>query len=130
MSNQCRYILALSIAAVAVVVQPAAAQSWPNRPLALVVSYPAGGDTDAVARLFAEKLSAPAGQPVLIGNCVGASGTIGNADLSKAALDGCTLLLTPGTSASAPVVLKSGSGAAYDATMASRRSLAVLTLDL
>ena len=114
MRIQRRHALALALAAAALGAFPAAAQTWPARPITIVVSYPAGGDTDAVARLFAEKLSARVGQPVVIDNRVGASGTIGNAYVGKAAPDGYTLLLTPGTFASAPVVLKTGSGASYD----------------
>jgi len=79
-----------------------------------VVCYPPGGDTDAVARLFADKLAARLGQAVIVDNRAGASGTIGNAYVGKAAPDGYTLLLTPGTFSSAPVVLKAGDGARYD----------------
>jgi tripartite-type tricarboxylate transporter receptor subunit TctC len=110
-----RHVLALALSAAAAVTSlSAAAQAWPARPITIVVSYPAGGDTDAVARLFAEKLSTRVGQPVLVDNRAGASGTIGNAYVSHAQPDGYTLLLTPGTFASAPVVLKTGAGAAYD----------------
>jgi len=78
------------------------------------VSFPPGGDTDALARLFAEKLAARVGQPVIVENKTGASGTIGNSFVAKATPDGYTLLFTPNTMATAPLVLKPGSGAVYD----------------
>jgi tripartite-type tricarboxylate transporter receptor subunit TctC len=109
-----RSALALAVAAASLVSVPALAQGYPSKPITIVVSYPPGGDTDAVARLFAEKLSTRLGQPVVVDNKPGASGTIGNAYVGKAAPDGYTLLLTPGTFSSAPVVLKMGAGANYD----------------
>ena len=50
------------------------ADTYPSKPITLVVAYPAGGDTDALARLYAEKLSARVGQPVVVDNRPGASG--------------------------------------------------------
>lgn len=92
----------------------AMAQAYPSKPITLVVAYPAGGDTDAMARLYAEKLTARLGQPVIVDNRPGASGTIGSAYVAKAPADGYTLLLAPSTFAIAPLVLKSGSGTSYD----------------
>jgi tripartite-type tricarboxylate transporter receptor subunit TctC len=110
-----RQALALALSSAATVAVPAFAQGgWPGKTITIVVSYPPGGDTDAVARLFAEKLQARLGQPVIVDNRAGASGTIGNAFVGKAAPDGYTLLLTPGTFSSAPVVLKAGAGVRYD----------------
>ncbi len=92
----------------------AMAQAYPAKPITIVVAYPAGGDTDAMARLFAEKLSTRLGQPVLVDNRPGASGTIGTAHVAKAAPDGYTLLLAPNTFAIAQFVLKTASGSSYD----------------
>ena len=92
----------------------APAQTWPSKPLTIVVAYPAGGDTDAIARAYAEKLSARIGQPVVIDNRPGASGMIGNAYVAKAAPDGYTLLFTPSTFPIAQHVLKAGPGVAHD----------------
>jgi tripartite-type tricarboxylate transporter receptor subunit TctC len=92
----------------------AMAQAWPARPITIVVSYPAGGDTDAVARIYAEKLSLRIGQPVLVDNRPGASGMIGNAWVAKTAPDGYTLLFTPSTFPIAQHVLKAGPGVAHD----------------
>jgi tripartite-type tricarboxylate transporter receptor subunit TctC len=80
----------------------------------IVVSYPAGGDTDAVARLFADKLTARLGQQVLVDNRAGASGTLGNVSVAKAAPDGYTLLFTPSTFPIAQHVLKLAPSTAHD----------------
>ena len=92
----------------------ASAQAWPSKPVTIVVSYPAGGDTDAIARVYAEKLGTRLGQQVLIDNRPGASGTIGNAGVSKAAADGYTLLFTPSTFPIAQHVLKLAPATAHD----------------
>lgn len=100
----------------------ATAETWPARPITIVVAYPAGGDTDAIARTYAEKLSQRVGQPVLIDNRPGASGMIGNAWVAKAPADGYTLLFTPSTFPIAQHVLKAGPGVAHDVVRTSRRS--------
>ncbi len=92
----------------------ALAQAWPNKPINLVVAYPAGGDTDAFARVYAEKLTARLGQQVLVDNRPGASGVIGNSSVAKAAADGYTLLFTPSTFPIAQHVLKVGANVAHD----------------
>jgi tripartite-type tricarboxylate transporter receptor subunit TctC len=66
-------------------------QVYPSRPLTMVVPYPAGGPTDAVARILAEGLRAPLGQPVGIENVTGAGGSIGVRRVARAAADGYTL---------------------------------------
>lgn len=89
---------------------PALAQ--PVRPVTIVVAFPAGGDTDAMARFFAERLSPRLGRPVIVENRGGASGTIGSAYVARAQADGSTLLFAPNTFAIAPHVLRRGGG--YD----------------
>lgn len=64
--------------------------NWPVRPVKIVVPYPAGGVTDAVARMLAERLSPLLGQPVLVDNRAGAGGTIGMDSVAKSE-DGHTL---------------------------------------
>ena len=92
----------------------ALAQAFPSKQINVIVSFPPGGDTDALARVFAEKLATRTGHAVVVENKTGASGTIGNSFVSKAAADGYTLLFTPNTFATAPLVLKPGTGATYD----------------
>lgn len=76
-------------------VAPAAfAQTYPTKPIRLVVPYPAGGATDFVARLFGERLSKSLVQTVLVDNKSGAAGAIGVAEVTKAEADGHTLLFT------------------------------------
>jgi tripartite-type tricarboxylate transporter receptor subunit TctC len=72
----------------------AAAQVWPSRSVTIVVPFTAGGGTDAIARVLAEKLSARLGQPVVVENRAGAASAIGTAYVAKAPADGYTLLMT------------------------------------
>lgn len=86
--------LAAAFLAAATLSGTAMAQAYPAKPITIIVAYPAGGDTDAMARLYAEKLSTRLGQPVLVDNRPGASGTIGSVHVAKASPDGYTLLFT------------------------------------
>lgn len=72
----------------------ATAQGWPTRSITLVVPFAAGGGTDAIARVIAEKMSARLGQPVVVENKAGAASAIGTAYVAKAQPDGYTLLMT------------------------------------
>jgi tripartite-type tricarboxylate transporter receptor subunit TctC len=92
-------LAALSVLALAPL--PALAQSWPSRPVHIVVAYPAGGVADAVARALGDKLATQWGTPVIIDNRGGASGSIGMDAVAKAAPDGYTL----GFSAISPLSL-------------------------
>ena len=71
------------------------AQTWPARPITIVVGFAAGGNVDGVARIFGPALSDALGQPVVIENKPGAGGNIGSAIVAKAAPDGYTLFLMP-----------------------------------
>jgi tripartite-type tricarboxylate transporter receptor subunit TctC len=74
---------------------PAIAQSYPNRPIRLIVPYPAGGGTDIVGRVIGQKIHDSLGQPVVIDNRGGAGGTLGTAAAAKSPADGYTLVLVP-----------------------------------
>jgi len=86
---------------------PAAADNYPSRAITMVVPYPAGGPTDLVARLIANRMSKELGQQIVIENVGGASGTIGAVRVARAAPDGYTLLMHNITFASAPALYKS-----------------------
>ena len=73
---------------------PAAARAWPDRPVTLVSNFGPGTSVDLIARLIAPKLQAAWGQPVVVQNVAGASGTIGADRVARAAPDGHTMLVT------------------------------------
>ena len=73
------------------------AQSFPNKPIQIIVPVAAGGGTDLLARTLGQKISEVLGQPVVIENKLGAGGNIGVEAVVKAKPDGYTLLLSPGT---------------------------------
>lgn len=109
-----RQCLAVAMAVSALVAGAANAQSYPEKPISIVVGYPPGGDTDAMARLFADKLSQRLKQPVIVENKPGAGGTVGNSFVGKAKADGYTLLFTPNPFTTAPFVMKLSAGNQYD----------------
>src|SRR5262245_53498496 len=67
------------------------AQDYPTRPITIVVPFPAGGPTDTLARIFGDRLKVSLGQPLIVENVTGASGSIGVGRVAKAAPDGYTL---------------------------------------
>lgn len=69
-----------------------AQSTYPNKPVKIVLPYPAGGGSDAVARMIADKLQQAWGQPVVVDNKPGASGIIGTQQVVRTAADGYTLL--------------------------------------
>ncbi|WP_295551095.1 tripartite tricarboxylate transporter substrate binding protein [uncultured Pseudacidovorax sp.] len=73
---------------------PALAAEWPAKPITLIVPFPAGGSTDALARLIGQRLSEKLGQPVVVDNRAGAGGNLGTDMVAKAAPDGYTLALS------------------------------------
>jgi tripartite-type tricarboxylate transporter receptor subunit TctC len=82
-----------------------AAQTWPTKAIKLVIPFPAGGSTDIVGRLLAEKLTTSLGQTVIVENRAGAGGTTGSDVVAKAVSDGYTLLIgTSSTHAIAPAL--------------------------
>ena len=96
LANKALAAMALVVIATAGVLSAAPAQAqgtWPDKPLKLVVPYPAGGNADNTARLLATQLGHRLGQQVVVDNRPGGSGTIGAAAVAKAPADGYTLLL-------------------------------------
>ena len=83
--------LAASAAALPVMSRIARAQTYPSRPITMIVPYPAGGPTDTIARLLGERMRASLGQPIIIENVAGAGGNIGVGRVARAAGDGYTL---------------------------------------
>src|SRR5262245_13697054 len=80
----------------------ASAQTWPSRPVTVVVPFVAGSGTDTITRIISEKLAARIGQPVVVENKAGAASAIGTTYVAKAQADGYTLLMT---TSSAQVIL-------------------------
>jgi tripartite-type tricarboxylate transporter receptor subunit TctC len=94
----------LSVAAVGLMltVTGALAQTYPSRPVKMLVSFPPGSSTDQVARLLASELQMALGQPFIIENRVGGQGSVSADAVAKSAQDGYTLLLTTNSLAVTP----------------------------
>jgi tripartite-type tricarboxylate transporter receptor subunit TctC len=100
------------IAAVSAGAAPAAAQTYPSRPITLVVPFPPGGSATIIARIIADKMSEGLGQQIVIDNRGGAGGSIAARQVAKSAPDGATLLLAfTGTLAVSPLIF---ANAGYD----------------
>src|SRR5258708_6597790 len=111
MARHFRRLGAFSAAATAVALSlhafAAVAQTWPSRPITLVVPFTSGTTSDLIARALAEHLSSALGQPVVIDNRGGAGGNLGGAVVARAAADGYTLLLaTTGPAATNKLMYK------------------------
>jgi tripartite-type tricarboxylate transporter receptor subunit TctC len=77
---------------------PAEAQTYPSRPIKVVVPFPPGGPTDGMARIVSDRLGAVLGQPIVVENKGGAGGGIGGKYVAEAEPDGYTILMSPGGS--------------------------------
>lgn len=99
--------LAAALALASLLPPAAQAQEWPQRPLRILVPFTAGGNTDSIARITAEWLTARMGQPVLVDNRPGASGSIATEAVARSQPDGYTLLIgTPTQLAIFPAMAK------------------------
>jgi tripartite-type tricarboxylate transporter receptor subunit TctC len=85
--------LAAGVAALPSVSRLARAQTYPARPITMVVPFAAGGPSDVIGRVFAERMRASLGQPIIIENVTGAGGSIGTGRVARAAGDDYTLVL-------------------------------------
>jgi tripartite-type tricarboxylate transporter receptor subunit TctC len=93
-------VQAFTAGVLALLVTGVSAQTWPSKPVRVIVPFPPGGASDALARTVAQKMSEQLGQPFLIDNKPGAASTIGIAEAAKTPADGYTILL-----AAAPYVI-------------------------
>ena len=94
--NPLRRTLLAALVATAGVLPAAHAQSWPSKPIKVVVNFPAGGAADQLARAVAQPLQEALGQPVVIDNRGGSGGNIGGDVVAKSPADGYTLLMSSG----------------------------------
>jgi tripartite-type tricarboxylate transporter receptor subunit TctC len=81
----------LALAALAASAQPAGQAPWPSKPIRYIVPFAPGGTTDILARVVGEKLGAALGQQILVDNKAGQGGSVGSAELARAAPDGYTI---------------------------------------
>jgi tripartite-type tricarboxylate transporter receptor subunit TctC len=94
MTNKWGLLFATALSAFAAI-GPAASQSYPSRPITMVLPFAAGGPTDTLARIVAERMRLSLGQPVLVENVTGAAGTISLGRVARAAPDGYTVSVGP-----------------------------------
>lgn len=87
-------VVASIAAVVAIGTGPLTAQSYPTKPIIIIVPFPPGGTTDVTARIIAADMSKTLGQPIIVENKAGANGNIGSTVVARAAPDGYTLLAT------------------------------------
>lgn len=101
-------LAATAVAGLGSLAQHAVAQTFPSKPITMVVPFAAGGGTDIAARIIAQKMTELLGQNVIIENVAGAGGNVGTNRVAKAAPDGHTILMgTISTHAINPAVFKS-----------------------
>ena len=104
--NRRRVALAIALSALTFPSGSALAQSYPNRPVRIIVPFAAGGAVDTLARLLGNKLTEQFGQPVVVENRAGAGGNLAPDALAKAAPDGYTILLTTNGLAISPALYR------------------------
>jgi len=95
------WMMALAI----LIALPSHAQDWPTKPVRIVVPFPPGGSADPIARALAQKLQASLGQPFVVENKPGASGSIGTGQVAKSPADGYTFVIVFDTHAVNPFLI-------------------------
>lgn len=100
-----RLLTGLALAASLLTCFTASAQEWPNKTIRIVVPFPPGGSADPIARAIAQKLQASLGQPVIVENKPGASGSIGTDFVAKSPPDGYTFVVVFDTHAVNPFLI-------------------------
>jgi tripartite-type tricarboxylate transporter receptor subunit TctC len=105
---QRNHFLRATLAALALAAASTAgfAQTWPSRPVRMVIPFPPGGTLDTIGRLLAQKLGEQTGQTFIVENRAGGNGIIGADLVSKAPADGYTLLFSASTFTTAPMTMK------------------------
>jgi tripartite-type tricarboxylate transporter receptor subunit TctC len=93
MQTRTTLVALLAISSSLATMSTAAAQNYPSRPITIVVPFAAGGPTDTVARIVAEPMRVALGQPIIVENVVGASGTVGTGRVARATPDGYTIVV-------------------------------------
>ncbi len=88
-----RFVVGLAALAASLIAAQVSAQSYPGKPIRVIVPWPAGGTVDGVARVIGPRFSSGLGLPLLVENRAGAGGSIGQAEAAKAPADGHTVLL-------------------------------------
>src|SRR3989475_11389196 len=91
--------IALAFLVASLAATAAQAQIWPSKPVRYVVPFPPAGATDILARIIAERISGPLGQPIVVENRPGAAGNVGTEMVARAPADGYTILQAPAAQA-------------------------------
>jgi tripartite-type tricarboxylate transporter receptor subunit TctC len=84
-------LVAIALALLIASIAAAAAETYPSRPVTIVVPYPAGGPTDTLARILADRMRTTLGQSIIVENVAGGGGSVGVARVARAAPDGYTV---------------------------------------
>ena len=103
------FLRAAAAAALATCISGAWAQSYPAKPVTIVIPFPPGGTLDVIGRQLAQKLAQQTGQTFVVDNRPGGAGTIGAIAVKNAAPDGYTLLFSPSSTTTTPMTMKSAS---------------------
>ena len=104
--NRLAFLLTVVVAVLGAFAQSVLAQSYPSRPVRVIVPFPAGSGGDVVARLYSPKLAEATGQQFIVDNRAGAAGNIGAEAVVRSPADGYTLLLAPASLASSQSMVK------------------------